>query len=313
MNTENFTFPSSDGKTAIHAVKWTPDSGEVKAVLQIVHGMVEYIERYVQFIDFLTAHGYVVVGHDHLGHGQSVTSKEEWGYFGSPDPSGLLVQDMHALRTMTQKDYPDKPYFMMGHSMGSYMLRKYLSSYSAGLRGVIIMGTGFVPPYAAAFGIHLCRFLAKFHGWHYRSKFVTRISFGKSYRRFDMTGKDTDNSWLTKDREIVQRYYSEPQCTFRFTLNGYVGLYEAVSSACTQENVDRYIKSLPVFLVSGTDDPVGDMGKGVMKFYDMLLNAKMEDVTYKLYETDRHEILHERDRENVFSDILAWLNVRVEN
>ncbi len=313
MNTENFTFLSSDGKTAIHAVKWTPASGETKAVLQIVHGMVEYIERYTPFIEFLTARGYMVVGHDHLGHGKSVDSEADWGYFGRPDPSGLLVEDMHRLRAMIQKDYPDKPYFMLGHSMGSYMLRKYLGFHSEGLSGVIIMGTGYVPRRATSFGIKLCNFLAKLRGWHYRSKFVAGASFGKPYRRFDLTGEDTAASWLTKDQEIVKKYYSEPQCTFTFTLNGYVGLYEAVSYACRQENVDKYPKELPIFMVSGADDPVGDLSKGVMKVYDMFLKAGLEDVTYKLYETDRHEILNELDRETVYSDILAWLNVRVED
>ena len=145
MVTSNFTFLSNDGKTAVHAVKWAPDSGEYKGILQISHGMIEYIERYAPFAEFLTAKGYMVVGHDHIGHGQSVASQEDWGYFCEGNPSDVLVADMHKLRTMIQEDNPDVPYFMLGHSMGSFMLRKYLAVHSDKLRGAIIMGTGFIP------------------------------------------------------------------------------------------------------------------------------------------------------------------------
>ena len=145
MNTTNFTFLSNDGKTAVHAVKWMPDNGEFKAILQITHGMVEFIERYAAFAEFLTENGYMVVGHDHIGHGQSVASKEDWGFFAEENPSDVVVADIHKLRTLVQEENPDVPYFMMGHSMGSFMLRKYLSLHNENLRGAIIMGTGFIP------------------------------------------------------------------------------------------------------------------------------------------------------------------------
>ena len=123
---KQFSFLSKDGKTKIHAVKWMPESGEYRAVLQITHGMVEYIERYKPFAEFLNDQGVLVVGHDHLGHGASVASEEELGYFAEPDPSDTLVEDMHTLRTTIQTENPGVPYFMMGHSMGSYLVRRYL-------------------------------------------------------------------------------------------------------------------------------------------------------------------------------------------
>ena len=311
MYTEEFTFPSSDGKTTIHAVKWRPDEGEVRAVLQIAHGMIEYINRYTPLAEFLTTRGIAVVGHDHLGHGQSVTSEAEWGYFGMPNPSNLLVEDMHTLRTMIQKEYPDVPYFMAGHSMGSYLLRKYLGFHSDNLCGVILLGTGYEPEKKIAFGMKTCTLLAKIHNWHYRSKFVTAASFGKDYRKYDLTGKNTANSWLSKDEDIVKNYYEDPACRFMFTLNGYMGLYEAIAYSCNQENVNRYPKDIPVFLMSGADDPVGNFGVGVKKVYDMLMTAQMEDITYRIYENDRHEILNETDKDAVYSDLLAWINVRI--
>ncbi len=310
MVTTNFSFPSADGRTKVHAVKWAPDDGNFSAILQITHGMIEFIERYEGFADYLTKKGFLVVGHDHIGHGESVINEGEWGYFGMPHPSDLLVADMHTLRTMTQKEYPDVPYFMMGHSMGSYMLRKYLSLHNDNLSGAIIVGTGYVPKSTTNLGKNVTKFLAFFRGWHYRSKFVANNSFGKPYKRYDLTGKTPDNSWLTKDEAIVKWYYEQPKCTFMFTINGYMGLFEAVEWACNPECVAKYPKNLPIFIVSGADDPVGDMGEGVMKVYHMFQDADMEDVTYKLYENDRHEILNETDKETVYADIFSWMNIR---
>ncbi len=312
MNKKEFHFLSKDGKTKVHAVKWIPDSGEYKAILQITHGMIEFIERYEPFAEYLTAHEFMVVGHDHIGHGESVSSKEDWGYFAPENPSDILIEDMHQLRTMIQNENPNVPYFMLGHSMGSYMLRKYLAFHNDNLRGAIIMGTGFVPEGTTKLGMFCSKVLATFKGWHHRSKFIENSSFGKPYQKYDMTGKTLNNSWLTKDESIVDFYYHEPKCTFKFTLNGYMGLFEAVLFDCRQENVDKLPKKLPIFIVSGKDDPVGDCGEGVMKVYDMFNTAGILDLTYKLYENDRHEILNETDKEIVFSDILSWMNVRID-
>lgn len=309
---ENFTFLSADGKTNVHAVKWLPESGEYHAILQITHGMVEYIERYDAFASFLTEKGFMVVGHDHIGHGESVTDESEWGFFEEDHPSDTLVADMHQLRTMIQADNKGVPYFMLGHSMGSYMLRKYLAFHHENLRGAIIMGTGSVPDRTTKLGLKVCSLIAKFRGWHYRSNFVRNLSFSKPYKKYDLTGKTLNNSWLTKDEEIVKQYYSNPKCSFIFTVNGYRGLMEAVLFDNQMENVKKISKKLPLFIVSGKDDPVGDCGEGVKKVYDMFKEAGSEDITWKLYENDRHEILNETDRQQVYEDILAWMTVRID-
>lgn len=312
MNTSNFTFLSNDGKTAVHAVKWTPDSGEYKAILQITHGMVEFIERYLPFAEFLTSKGYMVVGHDHIGHGQSVASKEDWGYFCEGTPSDIVVADMHKLRVLIQEDNPKVPYFMLGHSMGSFMLRKYLAVHNEKLRGAIIMGTGFIPGNMTSLALKLTAVVAKIRGSRYRSKLIQSLAFGADYKGFDMTGEQPENSWLTKDVEIVKAYYKEPRCTFMFTVNGYKGLFEAVNFSCDAENAAKIPKKLPLFIVSGEQDPVGGLGKGVKDVYDMYKEAGMLDLTYKLYENDRHEILNETDKQVVFEDLLAWMNVRID-
>lgn len=312
MRKEEFDFLSKDGVTNIHAVKWIPDSGEYKAIFQIVHGMIEYIERYEDFANFLTENGYLVVGHDHLGHGRSVRSEKEYGYFTEDNPSDVLVDDINRLREIIQKDNPDKPYFILGHSMGSYMLRKYLAKYNKNLRGAIVCGTGYASNAKAKCGLGVAGFLSKIRGSHYRSKLYDKLIYGKSYKDFDMTGKDLSKSHLTRDIEIVKKYVSSPYCSFNFTMNGYKGLLEAVYFSCQQENVDKIPDKLPIFLISGSNDPVGDLGVGVKKVYNMFLKSGKLDLTYKLYEDYRHEILNEIGKEKVYEDILAWTNVRIE-
>lgn len=312
MLTTNFTFLSNDGKTVVHAVKWTPDSGKYKAVLQITHGMVEYIERYTSFAEFLTENDYMVVGHDHIGHGQSVESKEDWGYFCEGNPSDVLIEDIHKLRTLIQEENPDVPYFLLGHSMGSFMLRKYLAFHNENLRGAIIMGTGFIPGNMTSLALKLTSIVSKLRGTKHRSKLIQSLAFGADYKGFDMTGEKPEDSWLTKDVEIVNQYYNEPRCTYMFTVNGYRGLFEAVNFSCNPENAAKIPKKLPLFIVSGQQDPVGGLGKGVMDVYEMYKTAGIADLTYKLYENDRHEILNETDRQVVYSDLLAWMNVRID-
>lgn len=312
MVTTNFTFLSNDGKTSVHAVKWTPDSGEYKAILQITHGMVEFIERYTAFAEFLTENGYMVVGHDHIGHGQSVATKEDWGYFCEGSPSDVLVEDIHKLRSIIQEENPEAPYFLLGHSMGSFMLRKYLAFHGENLRGAIIMGTGFIPGNVTGLALKLTSLIAKLRGSKHRSKLIQSLAFGADYKGFDMTGEKPEDSWLTKDVEIVKQYYNEPRCTYMFTVNGYKGLFESVNYSCNPENAAKLPKKLPLFIVSGEQDPVGGLGKGVMDVYEMYKTAEISDLTYKLYENDRHEILNETDRQVVYRDLLAWMNVRID-
>lgn len=308
----NFTFLSNDGKTAVHAIKWIPESGEYKAILQISHGMQEYIERYEAFAEFLTAKGYMVVGHDHIGHGHSVASEENLGYFCEENPSDVLVADIHKLRTLIQEENPDKPYFIIGHSMGSFLLRKYLVFHNENLRGAIIMGTGFIPEKMTNLAMKITSTVAVFRGSKYRSKLVQSLAFGADYKEFDMTGEKPEKSWLTKDVEVVKSYYKDPKCTYMFTVNGYKGIFEAVNFSCNPDNVAKVSKKLPLFIISGEQDPVGGLGKGVKEVYDMHKNAGALDLTYKLYENDRHEILNETDRQRVYEDILAWMNVRID-
>ncbi len=305
---EEFTFPSRDGRTEIHAAAYYPDNGQYRATLQITHGMVEYFGRYEAFAEYLAGEGFRVVGHDHVGHGDSIVSRDDWGYVGEK-PCKIWLSDMHKLRTMCQEE--GKPYFMLGHSMGSYLLREYLSRRGENLTGAIIMGTGYMPEGTVKLAMKVAKFQATFLGWHHRSKLLQQLSYSKPYKRYSLDGSDLTNTWLTKDEEIARKYYNDPKCTFIFTVNAYMGLFEAVLGSCSAESISRLPKDLPVFLVSGQDDPVGDLGVGVKKVYDLYQEAGLTDVTWQLYENDRHEILNETDREKVYKDILSWMNVRI--
>jgi alpha-beta hydrolase superfamily lysophospholipase len=305
----DITFDSGDGRTKIHALRWEPAQGEVKAVLQIVHGMVEFVERYEEFAEFLVEKGFVVTGNDHLGHGGSITSREEYGFFAEKDGNRILLEDIHTLKQKTAQLYPDVPYFILGHSMGSFLLRQYLCLHGEEMDGAIIMGTGTQPPALLKVGKGLCSIMARFHGWHYRSKFIDALAFGGYNRHFKPARTEAD--WLTKEEAIVDRYRADERCTFRFTVNGYYNLFTSIEEASLESNMQKMPKDLPVLFVSGAEDPVGNFGKGVEHVRKEFQRAGMTDVTWILYENDRHEILNETDRETVYQNLYAWLYVRM--
>ncbi len=303
MRKREFYYPSKDGGTQIHAIEWKPE-GDVKAVLQICHGMAEHIDRYHKFAEFLAEHGVCVVGHDHLGHGLSVTGPEKYGYFHETDGNAYVISDIHQLRIRTEKENAGIPYFMMGHSMGSFLLRQYLGLYSGGLAGAVIMGTGEQPDIILMGGKFVCKILAKFKGWDYRSAFVHNLADG-AYE------KKHGGGWLSKNKENVERYANDPLCGFWFTLNGYYHMFSGMQKMNAQEKECKTSKKLPLFFVAGSEDPVGNYGCGVENVFKKYKDGGYQDVEMKLYEGDRHEILNEDDKKEVFEDIFAWLEKRI--
>ena len=314
MIKNEFTFLSSDQKTNIHAITCLPKDNNFTRVFQIIHGMCEYIERYLPFIEYLATKGFIVVGHDQLGHGQSINSEEDLGYVGEPDPNDLLIKDIHILRSITQKKYPDLPYFMCGHSMGSYLLRQYICSYSKGLAGIIILGTGYMSPCETLMSLGFLNFLACFKGMRHRSKLTKKISFELGpYKKYDHENKDINNSWISRDPEIVKQYYADKKCQFDFTINGFFGLVTAIRYSCNPSNVAKINKDIPILFVSGDKDPVGNNGEGVKKAYEIMKLIGSLDVTLKLYEGSRHEVLNELNRDEVYEYILNWVNEKTHS
>lgn len=299
-----FTFKSVSGLADIHAASYLPKNKDsVKAVIQIAHGMAEHLERYEPFADVLCENGFAVYINDHLGHGQSVSSKDELGYFGEKDGWKNFIEDCHQLLEIAKKDFPDKPYFFFGHSMGSFVSRSFSAKYADELSGAVFCGTSGPNPGAAA-GIVVAKLIAKIKGTHYRSKLIDSMAFGAYNKRFE--GR-TNFDWLSRDQYQVDKYIADDLCGFLFTAYGYRDMFSLLNSVSSKDWFENYSKKLPVLIISGAEDPVGNYSKGVQQVYDGLKNAGKTNITMHLYENGRHEILNEEACFNqICSDVISW-------
>lgn len=297
-------LPSNDGVHKLHVVIWEPET-EVKAVLQISHGMTEMITRYDHFAKFLNTKGILVIGNDHLGHGETAGCDEDLGYFCPQNMSATVVKDLHSVTEYAKKEYPNVPYFLLGHSMGSFMARRYLMTYGEELTGAVIVGTGSQPKPVLLTGKIVSSLIQLFKGARYRSPFLGMVSFGKYNERFKSDAHHC--AWLTKDAKVWEFCANNKYCNFGFTVNGYKTLFDVLSFIQKKENVAKIPKKLPIFMVAGTDDPVGSYGKDVPNIFETYQQIGIEDIRMKLYEGDRHEIINELDKDVVYSDIYSWL------
>ena len=308
MARNEFTFPSADGKTQIHSVEWLPD-GEVRAVLQIAHGVSEYILRYKPFADYLPAHGFAVVGHDHLGHGSSTTPDGKPMYFGPKGSWNWVVQDIETRRRLAKERFPNTPYLMLGHSMGSFLLRTYLIRFPGTVDGAIIMGTGQMTAPLVAGGKLVAAVESLRVGESNASSVVQLLAFGTYNKIFapNRTGFD----WLSVNTENVDRYIADPLCGGNPSIGLFREMLGGISLIGNPERVKQMDPATPILLISGAMDPVGDCGKGVQRVYDLFRKAGVRDLTLKLYPELRHEILCETDRETVFEDVYRWLRSKL--
>lgn len=294
----------------IHALRWESEEaclrdGKPVAVLQIIHGMSEYVERYEETARFFTERGFVVTGEDHLGHGGSVAEGGTYGYFCKRDPATVAVRDVHRLKKMTQALYPGVPYFILGHSMGSFILRNYMFRYGTGIQGAVVVGTGVQPPKLLAMAKAVAALQKLFCGGRHVSRLIDRLAFGAYNKRVD--APRTKNDWLSRDEENVAKYNADPLCGFTFTVNGFQTAFELIARAQNQENIKKVPKALPTLFVAGAEDPVGDYGEGVRRAFGFLEEAGLEHLQLKLYEGGRHEILNETNAETVRQDIYEWV------
>lgn len=307
---EEFTFDSRDGQTKLHAVRWVPE-GKVVCILQIVHGMAEYVERYEAFAQHMAERGILVTGEDHLGHGKSVPEGGTYGYFCKQDAATVVVRDVHRLKKMTQEEYPGVPYVIWGHSMGSFILRNYLYRYGTGIQGAIICGSGFMPMPVIMCAKAAAKVQKLFTGDKHVSKLLDKLAFGTYNKRISQPKTRFD--WLAAKESVVEKYMQDPFCGFTFTVNGFETLFELLKRAHTTENMQKIPKELPAFFIAGEEDPVGDYGEGVKRLYqDYTDSLGMKNVSLKLYAGDRHEVLNENDRQQVYEDIYPWIMERVK-
>lgn len=301
----DFYFPSSSGVCRIHARQWVPDEGPYVGVVQLLHGMAEHIERYDDFASFLNSQGYIVVGNDHLGHGASISAEIGHGHFADHDGWTHVSNDTRTLQIMTARLFPNLPYFLFGHSMGSFLTRTYLIRFPGTVDGAVICGTGHM-------GTALLHaFKAAAHGEKLRiglrgkSKLLTSMSVGSYNNQFKPTR--TANDWLSVNQENVDAYNADPLCGFDTTVGFFLDLADGLSLIHSPKKLAQMKKDTPVFFISGSLDPVGSNGDGVRKVYELFKEVGMTDVELKLYPGLRHEILNEVCRDLVYQDVLTWL------
>lgn len=308
MIKKEFYIPSADGVHRLHVVLWEPDT-EVKGVVQISHGMIEMIERYEDFALFLNHHGYAVIGNDHLGHGLTAGNNSDLGYFCPRNMSAIVVADLHRVTRCARKKYKNVPYFMFGHSMGSFMVRRYLMRYGMDVDGAILSGTGDKSNLVLVTGKIVSNVFRLVLGDRYRSRLLKMNAFGAYQKR--IPHPRTQSDWLTRDVDVVDFCLSNKYCNYLFTVNGYRTLFDVLSFIQKKKNIDRIPKEMPILLIAGGQDPVGNYGKGVKKVYDSYKKAGIQDVSMKLYPDDRHEILNELNKDIVYQNVLKWLTQHI--
>lgn len=300
---EKTSFLSADGKTPVAAYFWWSEEVAPRAIIQLSHGMCEYVCRYEEWAHRFVEAGYVFCGNDHLGHGHTAQKKSDLGYMAKRGGAELLIEDVHKMTLLAKKKFPTLPVVLYGHSMGSFVARAYLTRYGEELRGALISGTA-GPSQPTGLGKMLARTLGALRGERHRSRLLTSIAFSNYNKKF----KEEDSlfSWLTRDEKVRKRYGEDPFCTFVFTTSGYHTLFSLLGEVSDKKWARAVPKTLPVLLFAGDMDPVGSYGKGVKKVYERMLQAGC-NVRLKLYEGGRHEMHNETNKEEVFADLALYL------
>lgn len=308
MTRKEFTFLSADGKTPIHAVEWVPD-GPVRGVVQLAHGVSEFILRYDPFAQYLSARGFAVVGHDHIGHGDSLTPGAPRMYFGPKGSWSWVTADLEQRRRLAAEQFPQVPYFLLGHSMGSFLARTHLILHPGAVDGAIIMGTGQMAGPLVAGGKLIAAAESLRLGEENSAPIINKLSFSAYNTLF--APNRTAFDWLSVNEENVDWYIAHPLCGGNPSLGLFREMLDGIAFIKKPGNVAKMNKSTPILFISGEMDPVGDCSKGVKLACASFRKAGMEDVSLKLYPGLRHEILCEREKEQVFSDILTWLESKL--
>lgn len=308
---EELTYKSRDRQSTIHAIKWIPE-GKPIALLQIIHGMQEYIDRYDEFARFLAEKGILVMGNDHLGHGGSVSGNGTYGFFCKEDPATVLVRDAHRLKKMVQEEYPGVPVFILGHSFGSFVAREYITRYGTGIQGAIIQGTAFMPTGTVNSLSSLVNFMQVIMGTKYRSSMINNMAF-KGYLK-KIPNPRTKFDWLSHNEESIDKYIANPMDNFVFTLNGFGTMAELLKRVQDVGRMDDIPKNLPILITAGKEDPVGNYGEAPAKLFDIYKKQlQIQNVELKLYDGMRHELQQEIGREQVFEDQYQWLKKVIDS
>lgn len=300
---------STDLKNNLNVIIWETEKEPI-GVLQIVHGMAEYIDRYDNFAKYMTEHGFNVIGHDHLGHGHSVSDEHDYGFFAEENGDKIIIEDMHSVTQYAREKWEELPNFILGHSMGSFCLRQYLTKYSNDVFGAIIMGTGWIPSVAALLGKTIATNTCKSKGSHTVNPLLIKLTIEPYNKPFAPARTNCD--WLSRDEKQVDLYVNDKLCGFDFTAGAYKDFFTILEKIAKNRQLIGMRKSLPILITSGSVDPVGGK-KACEKLNAQYKRCGIDDVTLKLWENDRHEILNELDKSDVYRYIYNWLKSKIQN
>lgn len=300
---KEINVPSSDKIHVLKGVMYVPN-GEIKGIFHVVHGMTEHIARYGTFMEELAKYGYLACGYDNLGHGHTANSMDELGFIAHKNGYLHLAMDVKEFSLEVKKLYPDVPYYLMGHSMGSFITRIAAAEFVEPKK-YVIMGTGSKNPFADA-GIFLASVISFFCGEKHRSKLLQKMAFGSYNKKFSSDTHKSSSAWLSTDHSVREKYKSDDLCNFKFSVSAMKDLIKLNKYANSKRWYKNISKTMPILLVSGTDDPVGNYSKGI---YDIKnkLDKVHANARVKLYEGARHEILNDKCRDEVISDIIAFI------
>lgn len=299
---ENSKIKSACDELMLDVLTMVPN-GEIKGIVQISHGMAEHKERYIPFMEFLSKNGYVTVIHDHRGHGKSVKSKADLGYF-YEENAEYVVEDLHQITTFIKNQYPNQKVTLLGHSMGSMIVRKYIKKYDSDIDQLIVCGSPSKNPFVDL-ALLLAKILKVFNGDHYRSNFIQNLAFGNYTKKF---GKSkSQNVWICSDNKIVNHYDDDELCGFTFTLNGFSNLFHVMKDIYSSENWAVNHKNLPILFIAGADDQVIVSEKKWLESQDFLKRLGYENIDKILYPNMRHEILNEINKDVVWNDVYEWI------
>ena len=301
-NFEETTLVSPSDSLELSVLIAYPET-DPTAIVQLVHGMCEHKERYIPLMHFLSQHGYVCVMHDHRGHGKSVRTTDDLGYFYAGGYMAM-VDDTHAVTQLIKNRYTDLPVYLFGHSMGSMVVRAYTKRYEQQIAGLIVCGS---PSYNSAnsIGKQIAKCQGHKHGDHYRSTQMQKLAFGTYNKSFGKVS--SPNAWICSDTAVVAAYDASPLCNYIFTSNGFYNLFALMDDAYARNDWRLSNPKLPIWFISGEDDPCFISPKKFNHAVDNMRKVGYVNVTSKLYPHMRHEIVNELGKEHVWNDILNQL------
>ena len=297
---EHFSIPSTFDQLPLDVFIMSPS--HPKGIVQFSHGMCEHKERYFDFMTFLNNHGYACCIHDHRGHGKSIYNPEDLGYFYENGDIGI-VEDLHQLTLLMKKSYPKLPLYLLGHSMGSLVVRCYIKKYDDDINGLFVIGSPSYNP-VAPLGIHLASLYSKVKNDHYRPKLIQKVGFEAFNRNFD---RQIENSWICSDKDIVKNYNQNPLCHFSFTANGFSSLFKLMNETYSKDNWQMKNLQLPIMFLAGENDPCITNEKKFNEAVQLIKEVGYKHVSSKLFENMQHEILNEKNKEIVYQTILKTL------